>query len=138
MMEVSRRPLLERAYELARSGEVLTVKQLRQRLKSEGYGRTEINLHLQGRAAVADLARLCADAAPDDRKPSRPLPPGRIRRSRAEQLRLKAEECRRLAENATLEETRLRFLQLATSYDTMAIAAEEVADSRAVLEDKTA
>jgi hypothetical protein len=52
------RHILERAYELARSGQCQSVEDIRNRLKAEGYG-GEIQMHISGRSLRADLRRLC-------------------------------------------------------------------------------
>lgn len=55
---MSRTPLLERAYDLARSGACATVKEIKARLKAEGY--EHVNSHLDGvgiRNALRDLCR---------------------------------------------------------------------------------
>jgi hypothetical protein len=51
-------PILERAYELARSGECQGVDDIRARLKTEGYG-AEVQMQMSGRTLRADLRRLC-------------------------------------------------------------------------------
>ena len=55
------KPILERSYELARSGECECVGQIRERLKAEGYG-GEIALQLGGTRLKRDLRRLCLTA----------------------------------------------------------------------------
>jgi hypothetical protein len=52
------KPILERSYELARSGEHANVDQIKTRLKTEGYGR-EIVHHLDGPSLKRDLRKLC-------------------------------------------------------------------------------
>jgi hypothetical protein len=54
-------PILERAYELARSGQCQGVEDIRNRLKAEGYG-GEIQMQMSGRTLRADLRRLCRQA----------------------------------------------------------------------------
>jgi hypothetical protein len=113
----SKATLLERAYELARSGTVSSVKELRKRLVAEGYARSQVQLHIAGKALVKELGQLC--------KPERimkPLPPGRPKQSRAERLREKRAECLRLAESATDQEVQARFRQLAATYAELARA----------------
>jgi hypothetical protein len=53
-------PIVERAYELARSGEFVNVVEICQRLKSEGY--SEISQHFDGAAIRADLVKICGEA----------------------------------------------------------------------------
>ena len=48
---------LERAYELARSGQCRTVSDIKQKLASEGYERVQDALY--GPSLGADLRRLC-------------------------------------------------------------------------------
>jgi hypothetical protein len=56
-MNVNRRPsTVERAYQLARSGECLGLKDVHLRLSSEGH--LDIRAHLYGRSIIADLGRL--------------------------------------------------------------------------------
>lgn len=55
---MSRPPLLERAYELARSGGCATLKDIKARLKAEDY--EHVNSHLDGiriRNTLRDLCR---------------------------------------------------------------------------------
>ena len=52
--------LIERAYQLARSGEYATVSAIKAQLKSEGY--VSVERHLQGASILHDLRRLCAEA----------------------------------------------------------------------------
>jgi hypothetical protein len=51
--------VLERAYELARSGDCADVEDIRARLKAEGYG-TEFSRHASGSQLRKDLRRICA------------------------------------------------------------------------------
>lgn len=53
-------PILERAYELARSGLYRSVSELKTQLASEGY--TAINSLLYGKSLNDDLRRLCRGA----------------------------------------------------------------------------
>jgi hypothetical protein len=55
-------PILERAYELARSGAYRSVSEVKAKLASEGY--TAINSLLYGKSLNDDLRRLCRDARP--------------------------------------------------------------------------
>ncbi len=64
---MSRPPLLERAYDLARSGACKTVKDIKARLKAEDY--EHVNSHLDGlrvRNALRDLCRSHSVASSDD------------------------------------------------------------------------
>ncbi len=56
-----RGPVLERAFELARSGQFRIPSQVRSALVVEGYAQSDI-FQLEGRAAWAQLRRLCGDA----------------------------------------------------------------------------
>ena len=60
---------LERAYELARSGECSSVSEVKSRLKAERF--TDIAGHLYGPSVMGDLRRLCR-AARDERGTSVP------------------------------------------------------------------
>lgn len=55
-----RRTTIERAYELARSGECATISEIKLRLKAERYD--DIAGQLYGRAMVAALRSLCEAA----------------------------------------------------------------------------
>ena len=59
-MTLSRKPLLERAFELAGSGEYAGVREIRQRLSHEGYANVEGQLF--GPELGKPLARLCREA----------------------------------------------------------------------------
>ena len=59
----NRVPLIERAYQLARTGAFMTCRAVADRLKREGYGVTAVAIHLQGRAIRDDLTRICREAA---------------------------------------------------------------------------
>jgi hypothetical protein len=63
----SQTPLVERAYELARTGAFSTTGEIRNHLKREGYGAASVQIHFQGRAIRDDLARICREAASGDR-----------------------------------------------------------------------
>jgi hypothetical protein len=54
---------IERAYELARSGEFRTVSRIRDRLRAEGYA--DATAHFSSPTLVADLRRLIAAARQD-------------------------------------------------------------------------
>jgi uncharacterized protein with von Willebrand factor type A (vWA) domain len=51
---------LERAFELARSGECATVSDIRERLKREGFD--SVAGQVSGRSLTEDLRRLCREA----------------------------------------------------------------------------
>jgi hypothetical protein len=55
-------PLVERAYQLARSGEYATISAIKAQLKIEHY--VHVDRHMQGAAILRDLRRLCASARP--------------------------------------------------------------------------
>ena len=59
------KPVVERAFELARSGECASVAAIRLQLKTEGYGAGEISSHLQGKSITTSLAKLCREASVD-------------------------------------------------------------------------
>jgi hypothetical protein len=52
--------IIERAYQLARSGEFASVGQIKDRLKTEGY--TCIALHFSGKSLQRSLLQLCSDS----------------------------------------------------------------------------
>ena len=52
--------ILERAFQLARSGKCEKLADIHQQLKLEGF--TQIQAHLDGRAIRSQLAKLMADA----------------------------------------------------------------------------
>ena len=56
----SRPSALERAYELAQSGEFRGVSDIKVRLKGEGF--TSVDGHLYGPSIRKELRRLCAEA----------------------------------------------------------------------------
>jgi len=67
---------VERAYQLASSGNVRTITEIRQRLYREGY--LDANAQLSGRTLIQDLRRLLDTAqAKGDSKPGKP--PGQRR-----------------------------------------------------------
>lgn len=58
---MTRRPgTVERAYELARSGDYVSAADIRKQLSKEGYGDAE--LQLTGRTITGELRRLCNEA----------------------------------------------------------------------------
>jgi hypothetical protein len=54
-------PILERAYQLARSGEYRNISELKAQLAAEGYA--AVNSQLYGKSLNDDLRRLCREAA---------------------------------------------------------------------------
>lgn len=52
---------VQRAYELAASGECADLKEVKARLSAEKH--VNVTGHLHGRSITADLARLCREAA---------------------------------------------------------------------------
>jgi len=56
--------VVERSYELARSGRYSNVSLIRRQLKTEGYTNCEIKFHLEGRSISRDLAQLCSASRP--------------------------------------------------------------------------
>ena len=57
---VERATIAERAFQLARSGACANVRDIKKRLKAEGYERVEA--HIAGSTIVAPLVRLCIEA----------------------------------------------------------------------------
>ena len=56
-----RRPgIIERAFELARSGDYPTVSELKRRIRSEGY--VAVDSHLHGASISAALRKICVAA----------------------------------------------------------------------------
>ena len=111
--------IIERAYQLARSGKFADVQEVCRYLRSEGY--RELYLHFGDRSALqADLSRICrrAQGRPD---PAKAKPP-RLHPQRwpAQRFEFKAAECRRIADKAQSAESRQMYLQLALSYEEMA------------------
>jgi hypothetical protein len=58
---------LERAFELARSGDCSSLQDIRRRLKSEGFDQVEA--HLAGPAIGKQLRRLCEEARTTSAEP---------------------------------------------------------------------
>jgi hypothetical protein len=54
--------LVDRAYELARSGAFLRVSEIADRLRREGYGDTNVRITLEGTQIRAALQSLCMEA----------------------------------------------------------------------------
>jgi Protein of unknown function (DUF3606) len=63
--------LVERAYQLARSGALPSVEDIRKQLIRDGYTNSEVELNLRGAMIRWDLARLCrtrtGEHMPDDK-----------------------------------------------------------------------
>jgi hypothetical protein len=57
---VPRPTISERAFQLARSGELPALTPIKAQLKREGY--TNVESHFSGRALRQEVARLCAEA----------------------------------------------------------------------------
>ena len=57
--------IIERAFQLARSGACRKVADIHQRLRREGF--TQVQDHLQGRSIKGQLSKLMADARPPGR-----------------------------------------------------------------------
>ena len=55
---MEKRPILERAFELTRSGECKGTDDIRVRLKAEGYG-LDTDRHLSGPKLLSDLRKTC-------------------------------------------------------------------------------
>jgi hypothetical protein len=55
-------PLIERAYQLARSGAFAGWSEISDRLKREGYTATSVDVHLEGKTIRAELKRMCDEA----------------------------------------------------------------------------
>ena len=56
-------PLIERAYELAKSGSCTNVQHIRRQLSRDGYSASEIQAHLEGRTLRRELIQHCKDSA---------------------------------------------------------------------------
>jgi hypothetical protein len=63
MTQQSQAPIVERAYQLARSGKVSGVGEILAALKKEGYRVAEINTNFEGRTIRRALAALCKHEA---------------------------------------------------------------------------
>ena len=111
--------VIERAYQLARSGKFADVQEVCCHLRSDGY--RELYMHFEGAALRADLSRVCRKAQ-DLRKPTKGKPPHNApsRARRAHRFKLKAAECRHIANNAQTAESRKMYFQLALSYEDLA------------------
>jgi hypothetical protein len=59
--------MLERAYQLARTGEFRSTPAIRAQLKREGYAQTHV--HIAGRALIQSLNRACAEAQAQSQPP---------------------------------------------------------------------
>ena len=58
----TQRTVLERAYDLAKSGDCAGVPDIRARLKAEGYPYSDVRDQLYGRTVTMALHRLCLAA----------------------------------------------------------------------------
>jgi hypothetical protein len=58
----SRIPLIERAFQLPRTGAFAKISEISHRLKREGYTATEIAIYLEGGSIRKDLSRICREA----------------------------------------------------------------------------
>jgi len=63
--------IIERAFQLARSGEYASVAEIRQKLDQEGY--PNIQAHLASRTLITALRKLCSASAPVDLVPREPV-----------------------------------------------------------------
>ncbi|HUO11122.1 MAG TPA: hypothetical protein VMU37_00045 [Caulobacteraceae bacterium] len=54
--------IIERAYELARSGACRGSNDVRQALRAEDYTNSDVNLHIRGPSLVRTLNRICRQA----------------------------------------------------------------------------
>ena len=61
MTEQSQTPIIERAYELARSGKFANVTEIRLRLQDEGYGGLAIRDHFDGPGIRSALNEICEE-----------------------------------------------------------------------------
>jgi hypothetical protein len=59
---MSEKPILDRAFELARSGHFTSTTDIRSRLMKEGYGHAHISGHLGGRGIQQQLRETIAAA----------------------------------------------------------------------------
>ena len=57
---MSRLSAIERAYQIARTGQVTRLTEIKAKLRAEGYG--NLNYQLYGKALADDLRRVCAAA----------------------------------------------------------------------------
>jgi hypothetical protein len=64
IMRTNEISLIERAYQIARSGTVKSPWEVHLALKAEGYGDGQIELHMCGRSLRKDLSRLCKENRP--------------------------------------------------------------------------
>jgi hypothetical protein len=54
--------IIERAYQMARSGEFRGASDIRRALKTEDYPTSDVNLHTHGASIVKALNQLCRNA----------------------------------------------------------------------------
>jgi hypothetical protein len=59
---MNQRTIIERAYELARSGACRGSSEVRLALKADDYSNADINQHLRGPTLIKQLNRLCREA----------------------------------------------------------------------------
>jgi hypothetical protein len=109
--------VIERAYQLAKSGKFASVEEICQQLSREGY--RELYLDFEGLALRTDLARKCHEAQGRP-APGQRIPPRRAPVSKAKRFETKAAECRQLADNPQHAGTRKIYLRLALSYEQLA------------------
>jgi hypothetical protein len=62
LTHIDRPSIIERAYELARSGACRGSNDVRLALRAEDYSTTEINLHVRGPSLVKALNQICRQA----------------------------------------------------------------------------
>jgi hypothetical protein len=110
--------VIERAYQLSRSGKFANIAEVCERLHREGY--RELFMHFEGAALRADLSRICREAQSLPKQSKGRNLPRRHKTSRVHRFGLKAAECRQLADNAQHSKTRQIHLQLARSYEQLA------------------
>jgi hypothetical protein len=60
-MRDTTKPLVERAYELARSGKFSSIEKIRDALKREGFTQAEVRMHFAGPAFRKALTQLCRE-----------------------------------------------------------------------------
>jgi len=58
----SQKPIVERAYELARTGKFIGVGEIKSQLKAEKYAASEIDAHLRGTTIRKHLDAICAES----------------------------------------------------------------------------
>jgi len=68
MKQISRGPILERAYQIARSGKVRDLRALRQVLTQESYSAEEIRITFLGVSLRAAMKKLCSENYPGPKR----------------------------------------------------------------------